>query len=147
MENIIRSNAVKIESLGSSLGIKLLHPDDNLALKKASIYRRTVDTDSAIARTSKVAIRQQLPALLCGRGVLWTKIVIWVWTGKIAEVGYTPGNNIKTLMARMILTATTPRAIAVVEAQATPKGLVKLVCFLKEQQKLLRTLDRRICSY
>lgn len=149
MENIIRSNAVKIESLGSSLGIasgKTSMVSSVIALAKATLQENKKNTDTAIARIAKVAMRQQLSALLLGRGVEGARIVIWAWTGKIAEVGHVQINNIKTLMAGMIFTMTTT-AMAVVEAQASPFGLVKVGCLLKELQKLLRTIEVSVCGY
>ncbi|WYL93738.1 MAG: hypothetical protein HEQ35_07535 [Gloeotrichia echinulata IR180] len=103
------------------------------------------NSDTAIARTAKVAITQQPHLVELERGGLLAKIVIWAWIGKIEEVAHAQRNNIKTLMARMIVTVNSRSAIAVLEAQAARQQLVKVGCFLKELQKLLINLE--FCVY
>ncbi|MBD2569023.1 hypothetical protein [Anabaena lutea] len=140
MKKIIRSNAVETSSQRGNLGKKHydLHPrqvaiDESLVLSARVIL-------SAIRKRSDIAINktgnrstsfqtQALSALLylvwLSNLDFWLTAMVWVCTGKIAQVSHTQGKKITALMSQTHSTAQTFGAI-IARAEQAAQGVLAL---------------------
>jgi hypothetical protein len=153
MEKIIRLNAVEVVPKKVANYISKVTSVTGTLREIVTNNNKTSTKTPQGAITKQKARRLQPPSVLLdlvqlNSQALFATVVIWAWTGKIAEVAHTQRNAIITLMARthwivstLAAMSTMGVAAALVETQVAPTKSPKFLFWRKLAAKfsLLRT--------